>query len=518
MAILGRRFAPTIALAVLIALGWLGGCSESPGGPCFDCPPEPLVVSDPVSALSVASAAGAAPTLTSSAGDEVAYVSLPPGTVPTGRNATIRRVGGAGPIITAVFDGGLDPTPVVAGAGDFIEVLVTDAAGGTLLQERLAVVARRPPVVVRTDPPRRKTDVPLNAAIVVVFSEPIDAATLTAGSVQLLRGTAQIAGRLEFRDSEHLTVAFVPATALAADADYRLVVSQEVRDQDGEPLDTPVAAEFRTAAFVTTQSQIAFFSFDDAIYVVNADGTDLTKLTTDGANMYPSWSPDGSRIAFASDRDAGNWDIYVMNADGSGVTRLTADPGYDSSPNWSPDGSKIAFSSTRGDGSFDIYVMNADGSNVTRLTDDPAFDASPDWSPDGTRLAFTTDRDGPGVNYEIYAMNADGSAVIRLTNDPDPNDSPDWSPDGTKIAYHRFEPLGTGAVYVMNADGSGSTRLTNGGGAPSWSRDGTRIVYSALLLSVMNADGSGLRSLNVEGYEPAWSPVGPATPSGGALR
>jgi type II secretory pathway pseudopilin PulG len=119
------------------------------------------------------------------------------------------------------------------------------------------------------------------------------------------------------------------------------------------------------------------------------------------------------RIAFISDRD-GNDEIYVMNADGSGVTRLTNNPAYDGWPAWSPDGRRIAFASNR-DGNPEIYVMNADGSGVTRLTNNPADDWAPSWSPDGRRIIFVSNRDG---NYEIYVMNSDGSGVTRLTNNP----------------------------------------------------------------------------------------------------
>ena len=84
----------------------------------------------------------------------------------------------------------------------------------------------------------------------------------------------------------------------------------------------------------------------------------------------PSWSPDGSRIAFTSYRD-GNWDIYVMDADGSNQQRLTDNPAVDRMPSWSADGSRIAFVSGR-DGNWDIYVMDADGSNQQRLTDNVA--------------------------------------------------------------------------------------------------------------------------------------------------
>jgi TolB protein len=104
-------------------------------------------------------------------------------------------------------------------------------------------------------------------------------------------------------------------------------------------------------------------------------------------------------------------------------------------------------------------------------------------------------------------MNADGSGITRLTHDSDPNDMPDWSPDGSKIAYHRYEPLGTGAVYIMASDGTGATRMTNGGGAPAWSPDGKFIAYSGVFLLIMKVDDRGTHVLTSNvGYEPAWSP------------
>ena len=104
------------------------------------------------------------------------------------------------------------------------------------------------------------------------------------------------------------------------------------------------------------------------------------------SDLAPSWSPNATKIAFSSARD-GNHDIYVMNADGSNRTRLTDNSAIDLNPSWSPDGSMIAFSSDR-DGKMgrwtvpnEIYVMNADGSNQTRLTNNPADDTEPSWSP-----------------------------------------------------------------------------------------------------------------------------------------
>jgi dipeptidyl aminopeptidase/acylaminoacyl peptidase len=169
---------------------------------------------------------------------------------------------------------------------------------------------------------------------------------------------------------------------------------------------------------------------------MNADGTNPVSLTTDSADdTGPAWSPDGTMIAFTTDRDVDR-EIYLMNADGSNEHNITNDSSLDFEPAWSPDGTRIAFRSNR-DGTFDVHVMNADGSGETNLTEAPDNDAHPSWSPDGTRIVFYAARDG---NNEIYLMNPDGSGQTRVTTEAASDLDPDWQTVSAKTVTLKAKP------------------------------------------------------------------------------
>jgi len=168
-------------------------------------------------------------------------------------------------------------------------------------------------------------------------------------------------------------------------------------------------------------TQIVFNSSRDAgypqLYLMDVGGSHVKHLLSTMWGEGPVWSPDGKKIAFSSNsihvngRD--DFDIYVMNVDGSGVTRLTTTRGNDGVTSWSPDSKRLAFYSYR-DGHPEVYVMNANGSSQTRLTRGPVNSASSMayWSPDGTKILYTYSSDTNETS--IYVMNADGSGQTKL--------------------------------------------------------------------------------------------------------
>lgn len=276
-----------------------------------------------------------------------------------------------------------------------------------------------------------------------------------------------------------------------------------------------------TATDPATLRNVILYVIDEfgvsELAVVNPDGSERRRLTTDGRGYFqPDISPDGRRIAFAGVGSNGSA-IYLMNADATGVT-LLVDRSSDASPAWSPDGSRIAFRSLK-DGPVApvgrIFVINADGSGLRQLSpDDPdptkfVFDDGPTWSPDGSKIAFSR-------NGVLTVINTDGTGMTTLPA-PAGVGNPDWSPDGSRIAYSGF--VDSQDIFVTNADGSTVLRATSSGEQetnPRWSPDSQRLVFCRVVdgvaqLFTINADATGETRLSadpgVHECTPSWSPL-----------
>lgn len=255
----------------------------------------------------------------------------------------------------------------------------------------------------------------------------------------------------------------------------------------------------------STVNVLAFSSTRDDnsdIFTMNADGTDLHRVTSAISHeLEPSWSADGSRIAFQSRRP--HWMLFTSRIDGTDEVQVTSTLSWSPSwspngdwiaysagssiarirpsgtgneiliqgescgrPVWSPDGAAIAFHSTRS-GNPEIYVLEMETGEVTPITDHPSRDLHCSWSPDGQQLVFASDRDG---DLDIYTTAIDRTHLVQLTDHAGEDMLPSWSPDGTLIAFVSSRD-GNREIYSMLTDGSCVTRLTDNPGEdmyPVW--------------------------------------------------
>ena len=254
---------------VLGLLGLLFGCGGDQGfiGPVST---PRLILSNPMpsptasarrqrtASVAAASAAGA---------DSVVYASLLPGTAPGGVTATVRALQSSAAVTTDVQDGGFDPVAVTARVGDTVDIVVRDGAGSVVHMEQAVVPIIRRLVVIRTEPGPGKRDQPLNASVVVVFSEPINGATLTTSSVQLHQASTAVAGTVGLVQGSGTVAAFAPAPPLLPNTDYVLVVTTAVTGIDGEALEAGVTVPFTTGQSSTGPPALITVS-PDSVYMI----------------------------------------------------------------------------------------------------------------------------------------------------------------------------------------------------------------------------------------------------------
>jgi Tol biopolymer transport system component len=267
-----------------------------------------------------------------------------------------------------------------------------------------------------------------------------------------------------------------------------------------------------------------------SLRVMKEDGTDVTTIyqSSSGSNNWPSWSPDGSRIAFQRNANG----LYAVDADGSNLVQLTTDNDH-RQPDWSPNGNQIAFRATARDTSgsplsYEIYSIPAGGGDTTRISSlsDSVESWHPSWSPDGSKLAHVGLDMTTSNKQDLYVVSVSGGTPTRLTN-VTPNSaavySPSWSPDGNQIAYimefggttrrrelRLIAPGGGSSTTILSIDldpgvGSFNDKIT-------WSPDSSRIMFYGTIASqaglyTINADGTDLTLVTAVTHgQPDWSP------------
>lgn len=245
------------------------------------------------------------------------------------------------------------------------------------------------------------------------------------------------------------------------------------------------------------------------IFTLDLASGRVSQLTT-GRNyhdQHPRWSPDGRRISFVSSR-AGSFDLFVMDADGTNVTRLTDHPANDYDPIWMPDGQSMIFSSER-DSRSDLYRLWLKDRRIDRLTHHFVGRAiMPNVSPDGKLVAFAaqTLQRLQFWDYQIHILDL-ATGKTRALGNSGGACWPNWSPDG-RLANVLMAPEPS-TIQVRNADGGGARVLAadpkRWAYYPDWSKDGKLIALSVSPqhhegedwdLALIPADGSGpLRKL-----------------------
>jgi Tol biopolymer transport system component len=246
------------------------------------------------------------------------------------------------------------------------------------------------------------------------------------------------------------------------------------------------------AAFPGENGRIAYYSCGDRdlaseceIYTLPPSGGTPTQLTNNTAtDIYPAYSPDGTKIAFA--RWNADYEIWVMSHDGTSERQLTNNTTDDIMPAYSPDSTTIVYAGKDGN-DWEIYAIPASGGSARKLTDNLTDDLAPVYSPDGTTIAYMH-KDGlaDGDDYEIETIPADGGTPTKLTDNTTADSFPNYSPNGATIAYGSHDGQDV-EIYSIPATGGTSTRLTDNTlqeSGPAYSPDGSMIVY-------MSSDGQG---------------------------
>ena len=305
-----------------------------------------------------------------------------------------------------------------------------------------------------------------------------------------------------------------------ADGSNLQLISRPDDDDEYADFSPDVSPDGTRVVFVTSRHGPRFFFSDwRSLEIASSalDGSDYRRLTNHEAlDSNPSWSPDGNRIAFVSDRDNTRGGVFTMAADGSDVRAITP-PSLivtQDSPLWSPDGRYMAFFTWGEERGKVLHTVATDGSSLTRI----ASAQLAAWSPDGTRIAFVATTDE--FTLDLHTANPDGSDVRKVTQGagfavnrlPEPRLF--WSADGSEITFlGERSPPGeklVNGIYAIRMDGSGYRTIAedvNRGHLMTVSPDGSRIAVRpernwSIVLYTVAADGSDARGLVWDLSEP----------------
>ncbi|GAB4293636.1 MAG: Tol-Pal system beta propeller repeat protein TolB [Desulfuromonadia bacterium] len=314
-------------------------------------------------------------------------------------------------------------------------------------------------------------------------------------------GTVVLDGRLYdiFKGQDAVAVRFVGASRDLRHLGHR------VADEILRVLTGTRGFFSRRIAFVST------LSGNKEIYLSDVDGKNILRLTSNRSiNLYPDFSPDGSRLLYTSYQKGGPH-LFVRELSTGEEVQLTRGVGTNIGGAWDPSGKEILFSGS-GEKEAEIYRIPATGGGGGNLTNAEGIDLSPSPSPDGSRIVFVSDRRGRPL---LFVMNRDGSDQRRLTTSGGYDVSPRWSPRGDRIVFSRQTSSGF-QIFTISPDGNNEVQLTFEGSNehPRWSPDGRFILFTSTRTSgqgvyVMRSDGSG-QTLIVQtrgrASHPVWEP------------
>ena len=269
----------------------------------------------------------------------------------------------------------------------------------------------------------------------------------------------------------------------------RPVVSlqQQTFTEVGRDFDADIDAAGKQIVFASTRH-----TERPNLYLQSTKGKAVTQLTSDPASeIQPRFSPDGKKIAFASDR-AGQWDIYILDLETKRTTQVTHNEANELSPSWSPDGRWLAYSRLAPGGTWELWMVSLDDDSERCIG--PGL--LPRWSPDGSQLVFQRPRERDGMLFGIWTVkmtNGEPSWPTEIAAEPEAAlICPAWSPDGKQIVFCRVPAAGLAGgvnsatarpsradIYLVEADGASRVRLTDGGAnfGPCFSSEG-RLFFS----------------------------------------